>query len=379
MVDLNNAGKRLNDLTRRRAVARPAAKAAESANKPADASDRPAWVKGMFDFIKQTTSMAQAIEVADRVKAAKDVSLGTATKYKRGAATRLDLDRDDGGDLMANVSHRSFHPIKAAILHCAALSYAGERKACDEAQRSGDWQAAATAAKRARRALIAIQKVQEAERPEATAQTASKRRTLPRNQSWQRVAYEASTPAQKAAVALLWAAGPRPAEIAKGVDVEHGVWQGKAVLLVTIPGAKVSKKLQAGQPVRRMLIDADSDAGQALIECLGSEKKMTVKRGADRLRKDFADIRDRTMLKVSPYSMRHQFAANAKSFAEAEEVAKMMGHQSERSQQRYGSVQQAQKNGAVVLAAQATLPVRPKSDPGIGPRKAAGGGLKPTT
>lgn len=354
-----------------KAVRPPVADAAggAAASHAKETSDRPEWVGQMFDFIRETTAMAQASAVGERVKAARAVSEGTAKKYSRGARQRLDLGREDGGELLAGVSARSFHAIKAALMHSAALAYAEERKACDVAQRAGDWETAQAAAMRARRALMAIEAVKVSERPPVDAPKASKRRTLPRHEAWQRAAFDAATPAQKAAVALLWAAGPRPAELAKGVDVAKVAHKGKLALEVTIPGAKVCETLQAGQPVRYLLIDVETPAGRALLEVLGDREEMTVKRGAARVRKDFAEIRERTMLRVSPYSMRHQAAANAKAVLAPEKVAAMLGHQSERSQRHYGSVSQAQSGGGAVLDADASKAIRPALSPGAGPRK----------
>lgn len=374
-MDLNKLvmkGVRDAEAMRDKAAKPPVAAAAggQAASPAIDAaSGRPEWVGRMFDFIRETTSMAQTVEIGERVKAARAVSEATGKKYARGAAQRLDLGRKDGGELLAGVSARSFHAIKAALLHSAALAYADARKACDVAQRGGDWEGAKNEAVKARRALTAYTTVKDAKRPPVTTPSASKRKTLPRHEAWQKVAFEAATPAQKPAVALLWAAGPRPAELEKGVDVMKAMHEGRPVLHITIPGAKVSEKLRAGQPVRYLLIDPASDAGRALLQVMGDEKKMTIQRRAARIRKDFAEIRERTLLRVSPYSMRHQASANAKTAMAPEVVAAMMGHQSERSQGRYGSQAQAQKGGGAVLKASAEIPVRPKSAPGVGPRQ----------
>lgn len=76
--------------------------------------------------------------------------------------------------------------------------------------------------------------------------------------------------------------------------------------MVVIPGAKVREEHGAGQPVRRLLIDETSPAGIALAEILGDAERLTVKRAATRLNKDFADIRRKVGGTASPYSMRHR-------------------------------------------------------------------------
>ena len=105
----------------------------------------------------------------------------------------------------------------------------------------------------------------------------------------------------------------------------------KGVVVIDVPGAKVREN--AGQPRRSVAIDPQSGPGQALLALLGDAPAMTVKRGADRIRKDFADIRRRlgVGLGLSAYSFRHQFAAEVKAKypptpAGAEQVAAAMGH-----------------------------------------------------
>ena len=145
-------------------------------------------------------------------------------------------------------------------------------------------------------------------------------------------------------------------------------------LMVRIPGAKVHEGHGAGQPVRLLLIDEASPAGIALAGILGDARRLTVKRSATRLNKDFEAIRRRVGGTASPYSMRHQVAADLKAVMEVEDVAAALGHRVTRSQLRYGSIRQA-KGGTAIVAARATYPVketRPsvaaqKSGPDAGP------------
>ena len=82
------------------------------------------------------------------------------------------------------------------------------------------------------------------------------------------------------------------------------------VLVIEIPGAKV--KDDAGQPRRSIAIKADSDAGKALLDVMGQDERITIARPAQRIGKDFADIRAKTGLNITAYSFRHQFAAEMK-------------------------------------------------------------------
>lgn len=313
----------------------------------------------LFAFVKETTQKAQAAGVVDRAKAGREVGQATQTTYRRLSANRLDLSSEGGGRLMDGVSARSWHTTRAALLHQAAAGYIEARRACDAAQKAGDLGAAVRAARVARRAVEAFEAVEGAVRPPIAAPKASKRKSLPAAEGWQQKAYEAATPAQRGAVAVLWAVGCRPAELEQGVDVRRGP---KGVVVVDVPGAKVREN--AGQPRRSVAIDPKSGPGQALLALLGDAPAMTVKRGADRIRKDFADIRRRlgVGLGLSAYSFRHQFAAEVKAKypptpAGAEQVAAAMGHRTTKSQKHYGSKAQA-KGGGGILAVKAALPVR---------------------
>ena len=111
----------------------------------------------LFAFIQQTTKRAQAAGVVERMKAGRTVSEKTAKTYERNARARLDLSSDGGGRLLEGVSGRSFHAIRAALLHEAARLYGEARKAADEANRAGDHAGQVEAAKRARAAVEAFE------------------------------------------------------------------------------------------------------------------------------------------------------------------------------------------------------------------------------
>ena len=256
---------------------------------------------------------------------------------------------------MEGVSAASWHATRAALLWGAARAWHKAMRDQDAAQKVGDIAGAMRHARRALTAAEVVGKIEVAEKPqEPKKRRASKRASLPKAADWQARVYEAATEAQRPAVALLWATGCRPAEIEKGVDVGRDR-QGR--LIVRIPGAKVHDGHGAGQPVRLLMIDEASPAGAALAAILGDAPRMTVQRSATRLNKDFEAIRRRVGGTASPYSMRHQVAADLKAVMEAENVAAALGHRVTRSQARYGSTRQA-KGGAAIMAAQATHPVK---------------------
>lgn len=311
----------------------------------------------LFAFVKETTTRAQALGMGERMKAMKEVSSSTASTYARLAKSRLDVSSETGGRLMDGVSARSWHTTRAALLHEATRAFVEARKACDTAQRAGDLVEAGWAAVRARNAITAVQAIHDAAKPSQTAPKKSARKTLPPSPEWSKRAFEAATDAQKAAVAVLWASGCRPAEIAMGVDVRRAR---NGIIVLEVPGAKV--KADAGQPRRTIGIKVDSEAGKALLQILGDAQQVNVVRKAHRIAKDFEDIRRKTGLKITAYSMRHQFAAEMKTLygahtAGAEQIAAAMGHRVTRSQQHYGSKSQAH-GGSGVVAVKAVLPVK---------------------
>ena len=328
----------------------------------------------LFEIVRQARDLGKVAGLVERVKAGAEVSEDTAATYSATTPRRLNLDAPGGGQIMAGVSAASWHATRAALLWGASRAWHQEMRAQDVAQKAGD---VAGAMRHARRALIAAEavgKIEAAEKPqEPKKRRASKRASLPKAPDWQARVYEAATEAQRPAVALLWATGCRPAEIGKGVDVMR---DDKGRLLVRIPGAKVRDAHSAGQPFRLLMIDEGTAAGAALAAILGDELQVTIKRSPERINKDFAKIRERIGGKASPYSMRHQVAADLKATLgpnQTDNIAAALGHRSTRSQGRYGSVQQA-KGASSITAARATHPVRDRrsapekavEDPGPG-------------
>lgn len=310
-----------------------------------------------FERVKMAREAGKQLGLLDRAKAGDEVSEKTAGTYAATVTRRMDLNAATGGQLMSGVSAPSWHATKAALSWGAARAWRDEMRAGDRAQKAGDMAASAAHVERAIRAAQVMASIERAERPEPTKRRATKRATLPKADGWQARIFEAATSAQRPAVALLWATGCRPAEVELGVDV---IRDSKGRLVVRIPGAKVHDGHGAGQPKRLLLIDESTDAGRALSAALGSSRQITIQRAATRLNKDFSAIREKVGGKASPYSMRHQVAADLKAtFGPdgAETVAAAMGHRTTRSQGRYGSVQQA-KGGGAIKAAQATHTVK---------------------
>lgn len=294
----------------------------------------------LFAVVKAATEIVRSSGLIDRGKD-EGKSAQTLSVYRRLARGRADVTAEGVGTLMDGVTADSWHTTKAAVLHHLAAQCREARKVAD---RTLDLDRAAEAAAIYHRSAKAFADVKAMDRPIRTTPVRSKRKSLPAI-GWQRLAFDSATDVQKGAVAVMWATGCRPAEIAQGVTLKktpHGI-------LVMIPGVKVRE--MSGQPSRHLLIDMDSDAGRALVQVMGDADVQDIERGAKRIAEDLADIRRRSGLTVSAYSFRHQVASDLKAqHADPVKVAEAMGHASTRMQARYGDGRKGSTGGAILDA-----------------------------
>ena len=325
----------------------------------------------VIDFVRETHGSAQGTDIVERAKSGLKINEKTKCDYNR--TFRRVVDFEAGGiEKLAGISRQSFYHHRAAVLHGLAMEYKQERAECDKAQRliimgNGDVTVAMTAARKARRAVDLYNKVMEMEAPEVrSAPRKSKRKTLPKSEDWRQVALDAAIKPAKDAVAVIAAFGVRPAEIEEGVTVAYTKTKaGKAVFIARIKGAKTTENTGLG--VRWITIDPDSSGGKMLMSrFLGlTSHRLEVKRPARRIAKDFAKIREASGLKnISAYSMRHALCADMKAEGFSEEnIAKVMGHISVRSQNRYGSKQQGGSNTGLLEVQTEREPREPQQSP----------------
>lgn len=308
----------------------------------------------MFDAVRQLGARAKELELAAILDAWKATGDRTRVQYKRIIKRRL-VDAGGRADL-AGLSRASWYPARAALRIGLAETYRVAKRGYDAAMKGGDMDTAARAIQRAKNALDDLEAVSSATAPPAEKIAHSARQRLPKVAgSWQAQVYEQASAVQRPAVAVLWATGCRPAELARGVDVF--IDKDSGALCVRIPGAKVNDAKQAGQPVRVLVISKSSRAGKALLAVLGDAQRVQVRRAAKRITKDFLAIRPKLPAgwTVSAYSFRHQAAANLKAdLGDAGKTASALGHRSTRSQQRYGTARQRQAGGGAILDAGAT-------------------------
>jgi hypothetical protein len=149
-------------------------------------------------------------------------------------------------------------------------------------------------------------------------------------------------------------AGVRPAEFGAGVRVEVEKQGGTTGLRFVIEGAKCREK--CGQPLRSVFVPWPSDAADevkkrytellqlakahkrdSLVLKVEDSETLTAGQKLSRSFSKFASKCGGDGPKLSPYSMRNRFSAQAKASLESlEEVAKVLGHQSTETQKHYG-------------------------------------------
>ncbi|MEW6595731.1 MAG: site-specific integrase [Thermodesulfobacteriota bacterium] len=152
-------------------------------------------------------------------------------------------------------------------------------------------------------------------------------------------------------LAIMSLTGCRPSELAKGVRIE--VDDGEN-LRMTIRGTKTHNGIY-GQEYRQLTIPAEGEEAQALLQATEATAEgnliiftKNTKALAEAIRRHSEKLWPRRTYVVSPYSFRHQLAADLKNDHSPAEVAMIMGHSVCRTQQYYG-VRNQGKAGRQIL------------------------------
>lgn len=178
---------------------------------------------------------------------------------------------------------------------------------------------------------------------------------LPEN--WRELFIEGTCGIHRDWLLVLSAAGVRPAEIAKGIEIEphsNGV-------ILKILGAKTTAT--TGQPIRE--IQVENEFGSELAE--GGKRLIIAKSG--NAVSQYICRRSRSIFpnhpnQISAYSFRHQFAADLKaSQLTSLQISAALGHSAEFTKQHYGHKSQSRARGKILLKS-ATRPVRPSQKNG---------------
>lgn len=153
------------------------------------------------------------------------------------------------------------------------------------------------------------------------------------------------------ALALLSTTGCRPSELVKGVEVEldeHGN------LKVIIKGTKTHDG-RYGQEYRELTILVESKEAmflqKSVVANVGTLHVAIKSPNAlsEAVRRHSKKLWPRRKYVVSPYSFRHQFAADLKNNFDPEEVAMAMGHSVCKTQQHYGTRNQGRSGIPLIM------------------------------
>ncbi|OZB57170.1 MAG: hypothetical protein B7X35_02505 [Halothiobacillus sp. 14-56-357] len=163
---------------------------------------------------------------------------------------------------------------------------------------------------------------------------------------WRDQLIEQARPEDQIPLLVMALTGCRPAELKKGILVMSD-WP---YLAFIIHGAKV--KEYAGYEQRSVAIDPQTllCRNHELIQMLFTSKLSVAIANDQSFQKRIKRLAQRLGFKnVSCYSLRHQLAADAKATGTGKtDLAKVLGHQAERTQRYYGNHQQGNKGGRVL-------------------------------
>lgn len=203
--------------------------------------------------------------------------------------------------------------------------------------------------------LKKIHGVLDREKPQEKTKPASMRTRIPKSQggeAWQSRVLNVARPPAKMAVAILWAGGFRPSEIARGVTL---IKMNSGNITMRTEGSKRSDITGGGQDFKVLEIDGKSPVGLAIKHLLAGEQRVDYKRNARTLEADLelAGYKIGLDKRLNAYTFRHAASADLKRNHDVETTAKALGHVSARSQSGYGSVQQGKTGRCPIVSAEA--------------------------
>jgi integrase len=302
------------------------------------------------DTRKTAALRADVREARDHVKGwdEKKVSTTTAARYDRTVRQM----RADGTRPEDARCKNTFEFRRAAVVHDARATVKSGLRDMDRAKRNGDRYAAATAYNSVRTALETLRQYppgtgsreQDLTRKSAFSGPSRAERSNGKRGSisglpadWRDRVQAELRDGDRAAVAVMSLSGARPAEL-RGVKVR----QNDDTVAMTIGGAKFDAERGVKSRTLEFSRDelAQTQAGRDLSDWLGNRPVRTVayEGSLSAFRERVARAADRADLQdVSGYSFRHAQARELKQAGtDRDEIARCLGHRSERSQSVYG-------------------------------------------
>lgn len=191
--------------------------------------------------------------------------------------------------------------------------------------------------------------------------------TFPDN--WRELIFEKMQRSKfKPALAVAWLTGCRPSEIMNGVEVALTEKDGSKYLIFKVLGTKRGKNNNYGQEKRFVKVSITNPAASFLVNNIENNDNKNIIVSIETTEGFSQAVNDASKRiwkskkeHVSPYSFRHSFSADVKSFAnevmmEEDEskrlIAQALGHSSADTQQNYGTSQQSKGSTSKVIISQ---------------------------
>src|SRR5690554_1468635 len=264
-----------------------------------------------------------------------------------------------------NASRRYGYLLKAADRYRRAGLVLDWLRLSDRARKAGDRLTAGDYRRRAEQVAHALQEDEAPYRPEAPKpnRKTSKRKTLAGLPSdWREQIIAELNDLDQFPAIILTLTGCRPAEFQAGIVLER---VGED-LRATITGAKVSKWTGGGQESRTLVFDgADALASWLLAHVDDHGGPVRVRGDLGAWRKRFTRAAARLgFKKISPYSLRHQFAGDQKRRGwNDDRLSQALGQASARTRKHYGHARQGRGGGGGLKSVTATQAVRNAQTP----------------
>lgn len=191
--------------------------------------------------------------------------------------------------------------------------------------------------------------------------------TFPDN--WRELIFEKMQRSKfKPALAVAWLTGCRPSEIMNGVEVALTERDGSKYLIFKVLGTKRGKNNNYGQEKRFVKVSITNPAASFLVNNIENNENKNIIVSIETTEGFSQAVNDASKRiwkgkkdHVSPYSFRHSFSADVKSFTnevmmEEEEskklIAQALGHSNMDTQQNYGMSQQSKGSTSKVIISQ---------------------------
>jgi integrase len=249
-----------------------------------------------------------------------------------------------------------FNKARMVLLHLSTMNMA---------QKIGDKDAAKAQRQQAEALIRSLDEPEPTYQPPGPVKRrkSSKRRSLSRlPKDWREQVLQELKPDDLIPAVVLILTGCRPVEYKYGVIFErHG-----DQLRATIHGGKCSTLTQGGQKIRALDFSGQDALARALLRMVDKNGGRFVTQGdLGAWRKRLTRAGERVGLRrLSPYSLRHQFASDQKQRGwNDDRLSQALGQASDRTRKHYGHSEQGRGRGGGLQSVSASVAVRQKAGP----------------